>query len=120
MIRLYPTEGTRITAQATPTSKGAGMERIATDGTLADHIADDAHTNEEHRRDPGVHLSKGHALLVGTNKRNLVVVDLGGAIQVAGIDVTDPDHLDALGQYFAGLGQKMRQRRTQPGWTPPA
>jgi hypothetical protein len=96
------------------------MELIAADGTLADHIADDAHTDEEHRLDPGVYLSKGHAILVGANQRNLVVVDLHGAIQVAGIDVTDPDHLDALGDYFRELGEKMRQRRTRTGWLPPA
>lgn len=96
------------------------MELIAADGTLAAHIADDSHTNAEHRLNPGVHLSNGHAILVGTNERNLVVVDLGGVIQVAGIDVTDPDHLEDLGDYFLQLGHKMRERRARPGWTPPA
>jgi hypothetical protein len=96
------------------------MELIDTQGNLTAGLADDSHTNEEHRRNPGVYLSKGHALLVGTNQRNLVVVDLGGAIQVAGVDVTDPDHLDALADYFRQCGQKMRERRTRPGWPPPA
>lgn len=96
------------------------MDLIDADGTLAAHIADDAHTQIEQRLDPGVTLSKGHALLVGTNQRNLVVLDLGGVIQVAGIDVTDPDHLDALGDHFRDLGRKMRERRTRPGWVPPA
>lgn len=96
------------------------MELIAADGTLAAHLADDSHTSDEHHHNPGVHLSNGHALLVGTNQRNLVVVDLGGVIQVAGIDVTDPDHLDALGNYFRDLGQKMRKRHNRTDWPPPA
>jgi hypothetical protein len=85
-------------------------------------IADDAHTNVETHHAPGVYLSKGHALLVGDNQRNLVVVDLGGVIQVAGIDVADPDHLDALSGYFREVGQKMRSRRDRvtPEWPPPA
>lgn len=87
------------------------MELITADGTPANNLGDDSHTREEHRLNPGVYLSNGHALLVGTNQRNLVVVDLGGVIQVAGIDVTDPDHLDVLGDYFRELGRTMRKRR---------
>ncbi|MFY1686389.1 hypothetical protein [Plantactinospora sp. WMMB782] len=88
------------------------MELIKADGTLADGIADDSHTREEHRLDPGVYPSKGHVLLVGTNERNLTVIDLGGVIQVGGIDVTDPDHLDALAEYFQRLAVTFRARQT--------
>ena len=87
------------------------MELIDAEGVLAAHLADDSHTSEELRLDPGVYLSRGHALLVGTNQRNLVVVDLGGVIEVAGIDVTDPDHLDAFAEYFQRLAATFRARR---------
>jgi hypothetical protein len=88
------------------------VELFTADGALAGHLVDDAHTSPEHRLDPGVYISHGpgHALLVGTNQRNLVVVDLGGVIQVAGIDVTNPDHLDAFAEYFQRLAMTFRTR----------
>lgn len=60
--------------------------------------ADTSHTDTETRLNPGVYPSdpQGHTLLVGDNQRALTVVNLGGVIQVGGVDVTDPDHLDAL------------------------
>lgn len=89
------------------------MELIAADGTLAAHLADDSHTYQETRLDPGVYLSRGHghAQLVGVNQRSLVVADLGGVIQIAGIDVADPEHLAVLGDYFQRLAVAFRARR---------
>ena len=87
------------------------VELIDAQGNLAAALADNSHTSEELRLDPGVYLSRGHALLVGTNERNLVVVDLGGVIEVAGIDVTDPGHLDAFADYFQRLAATFRARR---------
>lgn len=95
------------------------MELIDAQGNLAAHIADNSHTSEETRLAPGVYLSKGHALLVGTNERNLVVVDLGGVIEVAGIDVTDPDHLDAFADYFQRLAATFRARTGAVAGTAP-
>lgn len=84
---------------------------IDADGTA--HIADDSHTRDERRLDPGVYLSPGygHALLVGINQRNLTVLDLGGVIQVGGINVTDPDHLDEFAAYWAEIAATFRARR---------
>jgi hypothetical protein len=87
------------------------MELIDAQGNLRADLADDSHTSQELDLDPGVYLNRGHALLVGTNQRNLVVVDLGGVIEVAGIDVTDPDHLDAFADYFQRLAATFRARR---------
>ena len=87
------------------------MELIDAQGNLTAALADNSHTSEELRLDPGVYLSRGHALLVGTNQRNLVVVDLGGVIEAAGIDVTDPDHLDAFAEYVQHLAATFRARR---------
>ncbi|MFG1846871.1 hypothetical protein [Micromonospora carbonacea] len=99
-------------------------ELIAEDGTLADHIIDDidvvAHTNEENRHDPGVYISRryGHALLVGTNKRGLTILDFVGVITIGGVDVKDPDHLEALGRHFLDRAQSFRERSTRPNWPP--
>lgn len=77
-------------------------------------IADDAHTYEERRLGPGVYPSaiRGHALLVGTNQRSLTVVDLGGVIQVAGIDVTDPDHLGTFADHLRHVAGRLRNRQS--------
>jgi len=76
-------------------------------------LVDSAHTYDGTRLDPGVYLSPGygHAQLVGVNQRSLVVVDLGGVVQVAGVDVTDPEHLDAFAEYFQRLAVAFRARR---------
>ncbi len=88
-------------------------ELIATEWSIADRIADDSHTSDEANLDPGVYLSPGygHAVLVGTNQRRLAVLDLGGVIQVAGINVSDPDHLDAFAAYWADIAAVFRARR---------
>ncbi|MFF0822505.1 hypothetical protein ACFYUR_19250 [Micromonospora haikouensis] len=99
-------------------------ELIAADGTLTDHIADvigeGAHTHEEDRLDPGVYVGPryGHALVVGTNKRSLTVLDFVGVINVGGVDVADPEHLETLGRYFLDRAQSFRERSTRPNWPP--
>jgi hypothetical protein len=79
--------------------------------TLPD-IHDDLHTDVEHRFSPGVYPSdpQGHTLLVGDNERSLTVVDLGGVIQVGGVDVTNPDHLDQLADRLRQRANRMRER----------
>lgn len=61
--------------------------------------------------DPGVYLTMpaGHALL-SDGARSLVVSDLGGEISVAGLKVTDPDHLDELGEHLRLLANRLRMR----------
>ncbi|WP_329013163.1 hypothetical protein OG271_03905 [Micromonospora rifamycinica] len=88
------------------------MDLFTADGTLDPRIGDDSHAREETRLNPGVYLSPshGHALLVGTNMRKLVAIDLHGVIQVGEIDVVDPDHLDALAEYLRGRAAAMRDR----------
>ncbi|MCX5066743.1 hypothetical protein OOJ91_12890 [Micromonospora lupini] len=73
-------------------------------------LADEAHTHDEPRLGPGVYPSKGHALLVGVNRRNLTVLDLGGAISVGGIEVENPDDLIALADHLRERADRMAER----------
>lgn len=74
-------------------------------------LHDDSHTHTETRLNPGVYPSdpQGHTILVGTNERSLTVIDLGGVVQVGGIDVTSPDHLDALAARLHQAAGRLRQ-----------
>lgn len=75
-------------------------------------LHDDSHTYVEHRLTPGVYPSdpQGHTILVGDNQRSLTVVDLHGVIQVGGVDVTHPDHLDLLADRLRQCANRMRDR----------
>jgi hypothetical protein len=54
---------------------------------------------------------RGHFQLVGTDGRSLSVLDLGGMVQVAGIDVTNPDHLDEMAARLVGIANRLRGRK---------
>lgn len=75
---------------------------------------DDSHTHVELRLSPGVYPATpdDHTLLVGDNQRSLTVIDLGGVIQIGGVDVTNPDHLDALADRLRQRATCMRERAT--------
>lgn len=113
---------TRHAEDTNLTTTGQAMELIDAEGLLAAPLTtqlaylDGSHTSEETHLDPGVYTSKGHALLVGTNQRNLAVVDLGGVIEVAGIDITNPDHLDAFAEYVQRLAATFRARSQRVSW----
>lgn len=77
---------------------------------LAAQLGNDAHTHDEPRLEPGVYPSKGHALLVGMNRRNLTVLDMGGAISVGGIEVENPDDLIALADRLRELADRLADR----------
>lgn len=80
---------------------------------LAAQLGDNSFTTDENRLTPGVYPSdpQGHTLLVGTNNRAMTVLDLGGVAQVAGLDISDPDHLDGLAARLHELADRMRARR---------
>ena len=85
---------------------------------LCVEFPDDAHTyTTRPGLDPGVWPKnvdiRGHFQLVGDNDRSLSVLDLGGVIQVAGIDVTNPDHLDEMAARLTGIAARLRER-TRP------
>lgn len=76
---------------------------------------DDAHTcSSRPGLDPGVWPKnvdiRGHFQLVGDNGRSLSVLDLGGVIQVAGIDVTNSGHLDEMATRLTKLANRLRER----------
>ncbi|MBM0257361.1 hypothetical protein [Micromonospora sp. 4G55] len=81
---------------------------------LAAQLGDNSFTTSESRLAPGVYPSdpQGHTLLVGTNNRAMTVLDLGGVVQVAGLDITDPHHLDVLADRLHELADRMRARQT--------
>lgn len=53
---------------------------------------------------------QGHTLLVGRNARSLVVADMGGCINVGGVQVVDPAHLDALADRLRMNAARLRER----------
>lgn len=64
---------------------------------------------------PGVWPQKGdllprHFQIVGTNPRALVVEDAGGFIDLGGVHVYDPDHLDEVAERLHRLADVMRER----------
>lgn len=88
---------------------------LSTPELLATH-GDTAFTQDENRLNPGIYLNdprSGHAYLVGTNNRSLTVLDLGGVISVAGLDIRDPDHLDRLADRLHLLADRLRTRATR-------
>lgn len=80
---------------------------------LAAHLGDDAHTLHEKRAEPGVYRfdPQGHTLLVGTNDRALVVLDMGGMAQIAGVDVWDPDHLRQFADRVRMVADRLARRK---------
>jgi hypothetical protein len=52
-----------------------------------------------------------HFQLIGLNRRALVVGDMGGLIEVAGVHVTDPDHLEEMASRLAALAGVLRRRQ---------
>ncbi len=55
-------------------------------------------------------VGPNHFQIIGVNRRNLVVCDLGGVISVGGVEVTDPDHLDEFAARIAHLATVYRER----------
>lgn len=51
-----------------------------------------------------------HFQVIGVNQRTLVVSDMGGCIELGGVQVTDPDHLDEAAVRLHGLADEMRKR----------
>jgi hypothetical protein len=52
-----------------------------------------------------------HFQIVGENHRTLVVSDMHGLIDLGGVHVKDPDHLDEMADRLHGLADEMRARR---------
>ena len=63
---------------------------------------------------PGVWPRRGllprHFQIVGDNPRALLVCDMGGLIDIGGVHVTDPDHLDEMADRLHELAGVMRER----------
>lgn len=53
---------------------------------------------------------RGHFQLVGANRRALVVGDMGGLIDIGGVHVYDPDHLDEMAARLTRLATRLRER----------
>lgn len=70
--------------------------------------------------DPGVwpqrrDLLPRHFQLIGTNRRALVVSDGGPAlIEVGGVHVTDPEHLEEMAARLIALAAVLRDGRADP------
>lgn len=84
------------------------------DGTRMQLLArDTAHTSAPRDArsylEPGLYVSdpQGHALLIGTNRRELAVID-GGPTLIGGVQVEDPDVLDALADRLRFLADRRR------------
>ena len=65
--------------------------------------------------DPGVwpkspDLLPRHFQLIGYNGRTLVVSDMHGCIELGGVQVKDPDHLDEMAERLHFLADEMRKR----------
>jgi hypothetical protein len=59
--------------------------------------------------DPGIYftLPQGHTLIVDAT-REAVVLDMGGVVSIAGVDITDWDQLARLGQHLVFLADRKR------------
>jgi hypothetical protein len=65
--------------------------------------------------DPGVwpkprDLLPRHFQIIGANRRALVICDMGGDIDLGGVQVKDPDHLDEMAERLHRLADVMRGR----------
>lgn len=71
----------------------------------------DGATTEDTRLDAGLYPSmpQGHARL-SDGTRELVVVDLGGVVDVAGIAVTSPEELRRFGEHLVMLAARLDRR----------
>lgn len=74
---------------------------------------------------PGLYLTmpQGHAVLAGTTKssvdgptvhRRLAILDMGGVVQIAGIDVTSPDDLSRLADHLRMLSLRLAREQAHP------
>jgi hypothetical protein len=92
---------------------GLSRERWTEGPTLA---ADTSHDSEARPGlTPGVwpqrrDLTPPHFQIVGTNGRTLVVADMVGLIEVGGVHVTDPAHLEEMAERLHALAELMRGR----------
>ena len=87
-----------------------------TDPTAPEMTADAWDYIDRTQLDPGVwparrDLLPRHYQIIGTNRRALVVADMGGLIELAGVHVTDPDHLDDFADRLKALAEVFRQRQ---------
>jgi hypothetical protein len=60
---------------------------------------------------PRFFVSNGHAFL-SNGTRSLTVVDLGGVINIAGVDVSDPSHLRGLAAHLMDRADRLEARQT--------
>jgi hypothetical protein len=82
---------------------------------------DDAHLNPETRLAPGLYPTdpQGHTLIVGQvtsrgERRSITVANMGGAITIGGVEVTDPDVLDQLADRLQGNAASLRHQQAHP------
>ena len=78
---------------------------------LTDLAAVLAHVVDDTTPAPGFYPSmpQGHCQITD-GRRSVVVGDLGGVVQVAGVNVTDPDALLAFGEHVVMLAGRLRER----------
>lgn len=50
-----------------------------------------------------------HFQIIGVNNRTLVVSDMGGCIELGGVQVQDPDHLDEIADRLHELADALRK-----------
>lgn len=79
------------------------------------------HLGMETELAPGLYPSdpQGHTLVVGQTTshgdvRSFGVVDLGGVITVAGVEITDPDLLDQLADRLHANAASLRHQQAHP------
>lgn len=51
-----------------------------------------------------------HFQIIGVNDRTLVISDMHGLIDLSGVHVKDPEHLDEMAERLHGLAEIMRER----------
>ena len=76
---------------------------------LADFAAVLAHVVDDTTPAPGFYPSKGHCQITDGAK-SVVVLDMGGVVSIAGVNVTDPDALRTFGEHVVMLAGRLRER----------
>lgn len=61
--------------------------------------------------EPRFFVSKGHGFL-SNGTRSMTVMDLGGVINVAGVDVSNPEHLRGLAAHLLDRAECLEARQT--------
>lgn len=51
-----------------------------------------------------------HFQIIGVNDRTLVISDMHGLIDLGGVHVKDPEHLDEMAERLRALAEAMRER----------